>query len=66
MIEIANQSYPHRSALAQAIATLNPSYFALVMATGIVSIACQLLGFRWLALPHCPSPSDALVPIRRP
>jgi len=25
------------------IATLNPAYFALVMATGIISIACQLL-----------------------
>src|SRR6185437_17008894 len=27
------------------LATLHPAYFALVMATGIVSIACQLLGF---------------------
>jgi tellurite resistance protein TehA-like permease len=32
------------------IADLHPAYFALVMATGIVSIASQLLGFRWLAL----------------
>jgi tellurite resistance protein TehA-like permease len=31
------------------LATLHPAYFALVMATGIVSIACQLLGFVWLA-----------------
>ena len=28
-----------------ALATLHPAYFALVMATGIVSIACALLGF---------------------
>ncbi len=28
---------------------LQPVYFALVMATGIVSIACQLLGFGWLS-----------------
>lgn len=30
-------------------AGLNPAYFAMVMATGIVSIACWLLGHRWLA-----------------
>ena len=28
------------------LATLHPAYFALVMATGIVSIACSLLGLR--------------------
>jgi tellurite resistance protein TehA-like permease len=28
------------------LATLHPAYFALVMATGIVSIACELVGFR--------------------
>ncbi|WP_416797687.1 tellurite resistance/C4-dicarboxylate transporter family protein [Ciceribacter azotifigens] len=33
-----------------AAATLFPGYFALVMATGVVSIACQLLGMRGLAL----------------
>jgi tellurite resistance protein TehA-like permease len=33
------------------LAELHPAYFALIMATGIVSIALQLLGFRWLALP---------------
>jgi tellurite resistance protein TehA-like permease len=32
------------------IAELHPAYFALVMATGIVSIASHLLGFRWLAV----------------
>ena len=31
------------------IATLNPAYFALVMATGIVSIASNLLGMPWIA-----------------
>jgi tellurite resistance protein TehA-like permease len=30
------------------LATLHPAYFALVMATGIVSIACQLAGFALL------------------
>jgi len=33
-----------------ALATLHPAYFALVMATGIVSIACALLGFRILGV----------------
>jgi tellurite resistance protein TehA-like permease len=33
-----------------AIASLNPAYFALVMATGIVSIACDLLGLRPIAV----------------
>lgn len=34
-----------------ALAVMHPAYFALVMATGIVSIACQLLGPSWLAEP---------------
>ena len=34
-----------------AIATLHPASFALVMATGIVSIACHLLGLPSVALP---------------
>jgi len=34
-----------------AIATLHPAYFALVMATGIVSIACELTGMHAFALP---------------
>ena len=42
---------PHGSPFVQGIATLNPAYFAMVMATGIVSIACHLLDMRWLALP---------------
>lgn len=37
------------SALGQSLQTLNPAYFALVMATGIVSIACQMLGMKWIA-----------------
>lgn len=32
-------------------AELHPAYFALVMATGIVSIACHLLGMDFLAFP---------------
>jgi tellurite resistance protein TehA-like permease len=32
------------------LAALHPAYFALVMATGIVSIACELLGVRSLAV----------------
>ncbi len=31
------------------VSELNSGYFAMVMATGIVSIACYLLGFEWLA-----------------
>lgn len=31
------------------LASMHPAYFAVVMATGIVSIACHLLGFGWLA-----------------
>jgi tellurite resistance protein TehA-like permease len=41
---------PLLSALWQNIETLNPAYFALVMATGIVSIASHLLGMPWVAL----------------
>ena len=51
MVKPANPSTPPHPSLVRAIATLNPSYFALVMATGIVSIACQLLGLHRLALP---------------
>ena len=32
------------------IASMSPAYFALVMSTGIVSIACHVLGFRYLAV----------------
>jgi len=32
------------------IRTLHPAYFALVMATGIVSIAAKLLGMPWIAM----------------
>ena len=37
----------NRSKLQAAIANLPPSYFAMVMATGIISIASHLLGFRF-------------------
>lgn len=36
---------PRQSVLLAAAATLFPGYFALVMATGVVSIACKLLAF---------------------
>ena len=35
--------------MAEGLAALFPGYFALVMATGIVSIAAQLVGFDWIA-----------------
>lgn len=44
-----NDSGLPTSAFWQGIATLNPAYFALVMATGIVSIAGLLLGMPWIA-----------------
>lgn len=34
-----------------ALAEMHPAYFAMVMATGIVSIASKLLGLGWVALP---------------
>jgi tellurite resistance protein TehA-like permease len=37
--------------LTAGVATMHPASFALVMATGIVSIACHLLGPSWLAEP---------------
>lgn len=36
-------------AVAQAVRTLNPGYFALVMATGIVSVGMHSHGVRWLS-----------------
>ncbi len=35
---------PRSGPIAQAIAELHPAYFAMVMATGIVAIACELTG----------------------
>jgi tellurite resistance protein TehA-like permease len=43
-----NDARPH--AFARAAADLFPGYFALVMATGIISIACFLLGMRMISL----------------
>jgi tellurite resistance protein TehA-like permease len=40
-----------KTILAEGIRALFPAYFALVMATGIVSIACHLLKMDWLAYP---------------
>src|SRR5690349_8164956 len=37
------------SRIMQAVADLFPGYFALVMATGIISTAAFLLGMKWLA-----------------
>ena len=51
MSESAGHAKAHGSPFVQGIATLNPAYFAMVMATGIVSTACLLLDMRWLALP---------------
>ncbi len=39
-----------RASLLRGAASLFPGYFALVMATGVVSIACELLGMRPVAL----------------
>ncbi len=48
MMESESQPAPIRNKLQSAIANLPPAYFAMVMATGIVSIASHLLGFRFL------------------
>jgi tellurite resistance protein TehA-like permease len=42
---------PPAPAAPSGLMTLIPAYFAMVMATGIVSIASHLLGHRWAALP---------------
>ncbi len=38
-----------RRALLEGVRTLNPAYFAMVMATGVLDVACRLLGIRILA-----------------
>ena len=51
MIETAEDRHPSRlAAWKRGVAELNPAYFALVMATGIVSLASRLLGMPWVAL----------------
>jgi tellurite resistance protein TehA-like permease len=45
----SNRTSPKPHSFSDDIATLNPSYFAMVMATGIVSIACHLLEWTLLA-----------------
>lgn len=50
MIESAKSNLSSVTKLLQSVATLQPVYFALVMATGIVSIASHLLGMPQVAL----------------
>ena len=47
---MSSEKARQRSALLQAVAGLFPGYFALVMATGIISIAAHLLQMRTVAL----------------
>jgi tellurite resistance protein TehA-like permease len=47
---MSSEKPQQRSALLQAVAGLFPGYFALVMATGIISIAAHLLQMRTVAL----------------
>ena len=42
---------PAAPAAGGGLAELHPAYFAMVMATGIVSVASHLRGLRWVALP---------------
>jgi tellurite resistance protein TehA-like permease len=48
---VNGERVPLQTALWRNVETLNPAYFALVMATGIVSTASHLLGMPWVALP---------------
>lgn len=45
-----DKATPQSNALSRAAADLFPGYFALVMATGIISVACFLLGMKTIAL----------------
>ena len=49
-LELACKRCDEQTALSRAVANLFPGYFALVMATGIISIACFLLQMRTLSL----------------
>ncbi|MCC6394943.1 MAG: hypothetical protein IT167_30400, partial [Bryobacterales bacterium] len=44
-----SEANSHRGAAAALAAGLSPSYFAMVMATGIVSLSAHMLGPAWLA-----------------
>ena len=44
-----NPDHKPGNVISRAAADLFPGYFAMVMATGIISIACFLLGLNWLA-----------------
>ena len=45
-----NPDNKHGNLISRAAADLFPGYFAMVMATGIISIACFLLGLNWIAI----------------
>ena len=49
MTEKGHHGEPGRSRLPERIASLNPAYFALVMATGIVSLACRFMDISGIA-----------------
>jgi tellurite resistance protein TehA-like permease len=49
-LELNCKRCDEQTALSRAVANLFPGYFALVMATGIISIACFLLQMRTLSL----------------
>ncbi len=48
MVKSDSQPVPIWNRLQSTVANLSPAYFAMVMATGIVSIACHLVGFRFI------------------
>jgi len=48
-LRIAKRKEVKNNRIMQAVADLFPGYFALVMATGIISTAAFLLGMKWLA-----------------
>ena len=53
MVAHANEGSSLITALKSAIENLHPAYFALVMATGILSIACELLEMGAIAFALC-------------
>lgn len=49
MATSAGLGAPLREAFLRGVEDLHPAYFAMVMATGVLDVACRLLGIRWLA-----------------
>lgn len=45
-----NKNITFSNSVKEGIKTLSPSYFALVMATGIISIGSYIMQFKWIAL----------------